>query len=68
MDKSSVNLTQKGFSFINNAFGQLGLGDNLNRGGMTNLMGNLLPVVTWGTGADLLNMFRADNHNCVVLR
>lgn len=54
-----------GFNFV----GQLGLGDNKNRGEQSNQMGNNLAYLELGTSAQAasLHIGATANHNCVIL-
>ena len=50
-----------------NSYGQLGLGDNTNRGNTNNEMGDFLPAVSLGTGMNATAIASGDNHNCALL-
>ncbi|MGE3974493.1 MAG: RCC1 domain-containing protein [Bdellovibrionales bacterium] len=50
-----------------NSDGQLGLGDNLNRGIEPNQMGDQLPYVNLGTDEKALRVQAGDLHTCVLL-
>ena len=50
-----------------NSFGQLGIGDNLNRGNGKGQMGDFLPTVDLGTGRSAVSITAGSEHTCVIL-
>ena len=50
-----------------NAYGQLGLGDLVNRGDGTGAMGNGLPAVSLGTGKTAVRLAAGSFHTCAIL-
>ena len=50
-----------------NGWGQLGLGDIVDRGDAPNEMGDNLPVVSLGTGRTVVDIAAGYNHNCALL-
>ncbi len=55
--------------FGNNLFGQLGLGNKLNKGGSSSDMGDNLPYINFGTGIEVISLHSGPIalHNCVTL-
>ncbi len=50
-----------------NTYGQLGLGDTVNRGDAANEMGDALPVVDLGTGRVVIALTAGQSHSCALL-
>ena len=50
-----------------NVYGQLGLGDTVNRGDAGSQMGDNLPVVDLGTNRTARKIVAGDRHNCAIL-
>jgi E3 ubiquitin-protein ligase HERC3 len=50
-----------------NAFGQLGQGDNTDRGGTLDQMGNNLPVIDLGAPGDVTHIAAGTDHQCALI-